>query len=332
MLVTALDFNLPKEGETKVVVYIPEGIHNIRPNVNGKPKDITVRMEAKDGEAVAAAFQEAMEKRLADNVRPTFDFDHKDTGPASALPKRFFYEKGKGLMAEVEWTGAGRKAIKAKNYSYLSPTFLLGDDGVPAGIPERGPLGALVNEPAFRDIPRIAASQAPEPETKPAMSKLIFAALSINASADTAEADAVAAIEKLKSDHASVKASLTSTEKERDELKAKVEAAAKTRADDLIKAAIADGRIAPKDEDTQKQFREKIEAGDTFAEEMLSKLPKTHDGIEEDVVKAGADKGKSMEARVEAAQVKARAQLGENASFAQVWEVAASIDPKAFEG
>lgn len=293
MLVTALDLTLPEEGQTASIVYIPEGKHTITPCVDGKPKQVTIKMEAGSGESIAASFQSALEKRLSANVRPTFDFDHKDVGPASALPKRFYYSPGQGLMAEVEWTGAGRRAIESKDYSYFSPTFLMDEGGVPAGIPERGPLGALVNEPAFRDIPRIAAAQAkpdqPEPN-EPAMSKLIFAALAINASAADAEADAVRAIEKLQSDHQSVKASLGKVEKERDELKAKVEAANKTRAESLVKAAVDDGRILPKDDETQSKFRERIEAGDTFAEDILSKLPKLNPDITTSQVQASGEK------------------------------------------
>lgn len=332
MLITALDRTPSINGEPKSIVYIPEGIHTIRPTVGGSPETITVKMEPEQGEKVAAAFQGKLDSMLTQNVRPFLDFDHKE-GPASGLPKRFHYEKGKGLMLEVEWTGKGRKAIEGKDYSYFSPTFYKGDDGVPSGIPERGPLGSLVNSPAFRDIPRIAAADARDQHEnqEKTMSKLIFAALAINASADNAEADAVKAIEKLKTDHASVKASLTSAEQERDELKAKVEAANKSRAESLVKAAVADGRIAPKDEDKQAKFLDKIEAGDTFAEEILAQLPKSFDGIDQDVITAGADKPANTGNRIEAAQAKARAELGSSADFQLVWARAAEIDPKAFE-
>jgi phage I-like protein len=335
MLITALDRTLPNEGEPKSIVYIPEGIHTIRPTVGGSPETITVKMEPDQGEKIAAAFQAQLESMLnAGNVRATMDFDHKADGPASGLPQRFYYEKGKGLMLEVEWTGKGRKAIKGKDYSYFSPTFYKGDDGVPSGIPERGPLGSLVNSPAFRDIPRIAAADAGDAQNEPTentMSKLIFAALAINASADTAEADAVQAIDKLKTDHESVKASLASAEQERDDLKAKVEAANKSRAESLVKAAVADGRIAPKDEDKQAKFRDKIEAGDTFAEEILAQLPKAFEGIDKDIITAGADKPANAGNRIEAAQAKARGELGASADFQLVWARAAEIDPTAFE-
>jgi phage I-like protein len=332
MLITALDSTLP-DGETSSIVYIPEGDHKITPTVGGKAQTITVKMDAAKGESIAASFQGQLDKILAGNVRPFIDFDHKE-GPASGLPKRFSYEKGKGLMLEVEWTGKGRKAIQGKDYSYFSPTFYKGDDGVPSGIPERGPLGSLVNSPAFRDIPRIAAADAGDAQNEPTentMSKLIFAALAINASADTAEADAVQAIDKLKTDHESVKASLASAEQERDTLKEKVEAANKSRAESLVKAAVADGRIAPKDEDKQTKFRDKIEAGDTFAEEILAQLPKAFEGIDKDIITAGADKPANAGNRIEAAQAKARGELGASADFQLVWARAAEIDPTAFE-
>ena len=262
------------------------------------------------------------------------DFDHKADGPASGLPQRFYYEEGKGLMLEVEWTGKGRKAIKGKDYSYFSPTFYKGNDGVPSGIPERGPLGSLVNSPAFRDIPRIAAADAGAP-TKPAenntMSKLIYAALKVDASHADAESIAAKKIEAMSSENSTIKASLASAEKERDDLKAKVEAANKERAESLVKAAVADGRIAPKDEDKQTKFRDKIEAGDTFAEEILAQLPKAFDGIDKDIITAGADKPTNASNRIEAAQAKARGELGASADFQLVWARAAEIDPTAFE-
>jgi len=331
MLICALDYSLPEKGEFASIVYIPEGVHTITPSVNGKPKNVEVKMEAYMGEKIASMFQRDLEKRLSANVRPVFDFDHNDKGPASALPKSFYYVEGEGLMAELEWTGAGRKAIESKDYSYFSPTFLLGRNGVPAGLPKRGPLGALVNEPAFREIPRIAASdkEAEKTDTKK-MSDLILAALSIEPDTETAEAAAVAAIEALKNDAETAKASLAEITEERDELAAKAAEANKSRAESLVKAAVSEGRIAPKDEDTKAKFVEKIEAGDTFAEEILSKLPKIHAGLEDSIVKTGGEKTGSSEVRIEAAMAKASDQVGENASFDVKWELAAQIDPEAF--
>jgi hypothetical protein len=300
-LITAFASALPAEGIPDEIVYLPEGEHQLTPWVDGKPKPITVKVPAARGTQIAASLQTALERRQQANVRPWFDFEHK-AGVASALPKSFRYEPGKGVMAAVEWTGAGRAAIEGKDFSYFSPVFFLGDDGVPDGLPERGPLGALVNEPAFREIPRIAASDAAGTtesiEEPPAMSKLIFAALAISAAAENAETEAVKAIEKLKVDAADAKSEAARLKSENEALTKKVEAAdaaaataRKERADTLVKAAVADGRIAPKDTDKQDKFRAKIEAGDTFAEEILAQLPKQHAGLDKPVITAGADKG-----------------------------------------
>ena len=156
----ALSIDVPATGTVpSEIVFIPEGEHRIRPSVNGKAEDVTVKLPPERGAAVAASLQAALDRRQRSNVRPWFDFEHK-AGAASALPTSFRYEPGKGIIAAVEWTEAGRKAVQGKDFSYFSPVFYLAADGTPEDLPERGPLGALVNEPAFREIPRIAAADA----------------------------------------------------------------------------------------------------------------------------------------------------------------------------
>ncbi len=151
---------IPIEGGPPAeIVYIPEGQHRITPTVNGKAAQITVRVDASRGPEIAAKLQGDLDRRKASNVRPWIDFGHKE-GEASALPQSFHYEPGRGIVLRLEWTHAGRRAVEGKDFSYFSPVFFLGDDGTPAGLPERGPIGALVNEPAFREIPRIAATDA----------------------------------------------------------------------------------------------------------------------------------------------------------------------------
>jgi len=277
------DSGVPSE-----IVYLPEGEHNITPTVNGKAQRIMVRVPADKGADIAAKLQAALAIRQKQNVRPWFDFEHK-SGKASAIPTAFRYEEGKGVMASIEWTGAGKAAIEGKDFSYLSPTFLIDDSGLPSGLPARGPLAALVNEPAFREIPRIAASDTFSKVTdhSKTMSNLILASLAINPAADNAEADAIKSIEVLKVQAADA-SRLT---KENAALAAKVEAAEavvvelrKNRAADIIKAAVNDGRILPKDTELQDKFRAKIEAGDTFAEDILAGMAKIHDGLEKPIV------------------------------------------------
>lgn len=141
------------------ILFLPEGEHEITPTVDGKPKTIRVKVPAARGQEITARLQAALAERLAGQVRPHLAFQHQ-TGAASGIPKSFRYEPGKGVMCAVEWSGAGAAAIRNKDFSYFSPVFLIGDDGTPDSLPEKGELGSLVNEPAFRNIGLIAASDA----------------------------------------------------------------------------------------------------------------------------------------------------------------------------
>jgi hypothetical protein len=318
-------------GVPSEIVYLPEGDHDITPSVNGKAQRIKVRVPADQGAQIAAALQSALADRQKNNVRPWFDFEHK-AGKASAIPTGFRYEPGKGIMAAIEWTGAGKSAIEGRDFSYLSPTFLINDDGIPSGLPEKGPLAALVNEPAFREIPRIAAKDADTLTKEPTtMSKLIFAALAINAAADNAEAEAVQAIDRLKIEAKEAADKLATVEAENKQL---VEAAEKATADrhaSLVEAAVTAGKIAPKDEETKTQSLDLLQANEALGIKFLDSLPVKFAAFEKPLVTAGDEKGKGDSAtRIEAAQAKARQELGANAGFQLVWARATEIDPEAF--
>lgn len=283
-LISALASAIPTGDAPREIVYLPEGRHDITPRVNGVARKITVIVPPEKGEAIAASLQSSLDERSAQNVRPWFDFEHKH-GAASAIPSGFRYEPGKGIMAAVEWTDGGRRAVEGRDFSYFSPEFLIDGQGLPCGLPERGPLGGLVNEPAFRDIPRIAAMQADESKT---YMKQLYTKLGIDPDGEQAEAQALAKIEELQEQ-------VTKLTAERDELKSKlveVEAMQQQdrvkRADDLIAAAKADGRIAPKDEATAGRYHERIAAGDAFAEEVLRSLPKGTDLSRSVVVQAAS--------------------------------------------
>jgi Mu-like prophage I protein len=140
------------DGLPTTIQYMPAGRSTITPNVNGKPKEITVNVTP----TTAAALQGDLARLLSGNVRPFVDFDHAG-GKAAALPKRFFWKDGEGVMLELDWTGAGKNAIGGRDYSYLSPTFMLSNDGDAINLPSTGAIASLVNNPAFRTIRRISA-------------------------------------------------------------------------------------------------------------------------------------------------------------------------------
>ena len=292
MIVTALDSKITEDNGLAQIVYIPEGVHNITPSVDGVAKNVTVNMTAENGQGIADVMQASLTDRLEQNVRPYFDFDHNDTGPAAALPKRFYYEEGKGLMMELEWTGSGKQAIDARDYSYFSPTFHLGDDGLPVGLPSTGPAGSLVNEPAFRNIPRIAAAFADQPNKKTIpMSELITCGLLTEAEGGSVEL-ATKRVEALKVEAAKVEAlqsSLDASNEKLEAAEAKLQESKEASAASVIEAAIADGRIAAKDEVTQDFWKQQVVANGDSAIAALNAVPKIGGDITEAKVKASAE-------------------------------------------
>lgn len=253
------------------IVFLPEGRHRINASVAGKPKTVEVEVDSR----IAASFADDLKKRLENNVRPFAGFDHQN-GPASFIPQEFRYEEGVGLVLDVEWTEAGRKAIEGRDYSYFSPTFLLSPDGIPTGLANRGEIGSLVNDPAFEEIPRIAASyqeqttmiehlielglveEGQDPETaleaaKEKLASLREAAVVIekeDKKEESVEIDAER-VAKLEED---LKAMRDENEKLKAGMKEKAEASAQSAIDEAVKA----GRIAPQDEATKSFWKSSI--------------------------------------------------------------------------
>lgn len=257
--------------EAGSIVFLPEGTHTITASVGGKPKTLTVTVD----ERVLAGFAEDLAKRMESNVRPFAGFDHKP-GAASFIPQGFRYEAGVGLMLDVDWTSAGRAAIEGRDYSYFSPTFLVSKDGIPTGLTGRGEIGSLVNDPAFEEIPRIAASHQPH---EILMEHLIELGLvEASCAPDQALETAKAALASLRESAAQVETveaanvAKKSAEDELDDMKKRydeLEAANKSLKDELamkasasadaaIDEAIKAGRIAPQDEATKSFWRSSI--------------------------------------------------------------------------
>lgn len=141
------------------IVFIPEGSHTITPSVNGQAKTITVNLPRSKGAQIAAQLNSVLARRLGENVRPHIGFDHQN-GAAAAIPSGLVYRDGVGIVLQLDWTGKGRSAVEGRDYSYFSPAFLVDANNEPVGLPDKGEIGSLVNNPAFRNIPRIAASDA----------------------------------------------------------------------------------------------------------------------------------------------------------------------------
>lgn len=313
-LCTALDAD--SNGSLGSLVYIPEGEHTLTPLVDGKPKTIKLSLLPDEGVAIAHRLDQALKERLSANVRPFFDFDHKETGPASALPKRFYYVEGEGVRCEVEWTGSGKRAIESNDYSYFSPTFLLGQGNQIAGLPPSGAIGALVNEPAFRSMPRVAAKLSTDPNmTNP----LVTCGLLTDEEAEQDNAVSLAQT-KVKELIAQIK-----------ELAQKLEDSTKKSAELEVQKAMDAGKIACKDKESAAFWTDSIIAKGESAIKALNALPE-HYAVQDPVIAAGAQQEfRRIEARMDAAESKARAELGASASYYQIFERAQHIDPLAYQ-
>jgi len=249
------------------IVYLPEGKHRISATVGGKPKIVDVEIDSRIG----ASFAEDLTKRLEKNIRPFAGFDH-ESGPASFIPIEFRYEEGVGLMLDVEWTEAGRKAIEGRDYSYFSPTFLVSSNGIPTGLAPRGEIGSLVNDPAFEEIPRIAAAYNPttmidqlielglidesqDPESAMEVAKLNLANLRESASVGNADEEKIV---ESNMHYAKLEAELASAMDENKKLKEGMAEKAMASAEIAIDEAVKAGRIAPQDDASKAFWRSSI--------------------------------------------------------------------------
>ena len=86
--------------------------------------------------------------------RPGLD---RDTQSAGWFHK-FFVDPIKGLFAKLKLTKTGRELIENREYRFLSPTFVLGDDGKPVDMTSV----SLTNTPAMAMEPIL--NQEPKEE------------------------------------------------------------------------------------------------------------------------------------------------------------------------
>jgi len=305
-------FTQSLDSEKGTIVFMPEGHHQITASVDGKPKSVELTIDSR----ILASFAEDLDKRKESNVRPFAGFDHK-AGAASFIPLEFRYEDGVGLMLDVEWTNAGREAVEGKDYSYFSPSFLV-KEGIPFGLPKRGEIGSLVNDPAFEDIPRIAASNI-QPQSE--MENLVTLGL---CSPDTKEEDAMveakANLDEIKTELAETKsqvqamsqdkeaveteqataedqlAELKATHKKLEEdhekVTAKLADTAESAADSAVEEAVSAGRIAPKDE-ASKEFWKKTIMDNPEAAKVLASQP-SNSVVDGKTIIAGRSEGREM--------------------------------------
>ena len=194
------------------IEWMPAGVHSIFCSCDDEPAEMRIEVTSD----LAAQLNEQLQaaRALADSgkaSRPYIDFDHA-RGEAAAIPTEFFWQDG--IRLRVEWTAAGAAAVSGRVYSYFSPEFFADKSGKVTAIPAVGPIGALVNTPAFQEIERIAASLT-------ARKNMIEIAKALGLPETATEAEILAKIAELSgaassatTEAANLKAALAAKEKE----------------------------------------------------------------------------------------------------------------------
>lgn len=245
---------IPTDGETFTppgsVEFFPPGKHTIVAEKNGKPFQATLTVDESTVERLNNILLPALEAAKAGAAsRPFIDFDH-DAKEAAAIPVRFFWDNG--VRLEIEWTAAGKASLAGRNHSYFSPTFYLDAKGHVSGIPAIGPIGGLVNTPAFQTIERLAASNLNHKFTMEEIDKVkasLAQATSYNQEIKAQLKEQSETVEKLKADKAALEASLQDAESKLSTAESQIEAARKSAIEKTVDEAIQAGRAAKEGKD-----------------------------------------------------------------------------------
>ena len=141
-------------------MWMPGGTHQVscgevQADGTVKPVKELVSVGAADGARLNAQLQELAKA----NARPFLDYDHAG-GEASGWPVEIAWQEADidlpaGIYVRVEWASRGADLIAGKGYRYFSPEWVMDKEGK-VQLPQSGPLGGLVNNPAFREMRRIA--------------------------------------------------------------------------------------------------------------------------------------------------------------------------------
>ena len=343
ILTSAVAIDLPASQQApEWIVYLPAGKNTIHAKMNGKPAALEVIVD----EDTATALRADLAARRKSTVMPFIDFDHEGKR-ASGWPTEFKWDAGRGVLLRACWTPGGKSAVANKDHNYFSPEFAY-DPATKRvlGLLATGPIGGLVNDPAFRGIGAIMARHesppaSPETETKPlntpnmkheAIVKCMVDSgilTDAEAAADNAPALLTERLNALKAAKATA-AQATDQSSTITALRAELAEVKEKEATAAITAAVADGRILAKDTDTQAFWKSAILADPVKAQAALAKVqPVT---VPADSQLPGAEKPGSVTAKAELTQeqsaaVSARAQqimASNKVAFPVAWSQAES--------
>lgn len=146
------------------IQWMPPGRHTITPFVNGKPRQLTITVDATLAAKFATRLREMWSRAEAgQGDEPYFDFNHQEAGGASGHPLEFYWAgedpRAGGIRARMkDWTAAGEGALKGRTFRRFSPAWLTHPEtGEPVDIDVN--LGGLVNRAAFQTIQPVVAQR-----------------------------------------------------------------------------------------------------------------------------------------------------------------------------
>lgn len=136
----------PVQSEITLFPLCPSGpVQRISPQ-DGKPRHVVVDQDAFD--LLAAHVRNI-------TVPMWLDFDHEAKASAGRL-LGIRWDDTLGIVGAVEWSYAGELAVRGGSHRFISPTFLHDPETLrPYAFDKRGICGALVNSPAFQQMPAL---------------------------------------------------------------------------------------------------------------------------------------------------------------------------------
>jgi len=269
------------------ILYLPAGKSTIDASLNGEPARLKVTVTA----ATAAKLQADLMARREGTILPFIDFDHEGKR-ASGWPTQFSWHEGKGVMLFAGWTPGGRAAVEAKEHNYFSPQFAY-DPATETvlGLLPTGPIGGLVNDPAFRTMAALTAKktlpddlanpenqpQTPDPMNPELMKTLVASGLLTEAesTADNAAELLATRLAELQKPAEPAAECAAEAMQELEALKAKCALRDKDDAEKAVTAAVTAGRIAPKDTATQEWWKTTIIRDGAAAVQAMNSLALT---------------------------------------------------------
>ena len=288
----ALAFEIELDGQAGVGVSAPSCMRVIPDGqfqaMDGRPGSLPGAATHWVLNADAAA--DVISRFMAAGLKVVVDYEHQTMktaenglpAPAACWITALTYEPSTpanggrgGLMATIEWTGAGRAYVEAQQYRYVSPVFLFDQD---TGVVQALHSVALTNKPALNVLGEIAAlaalsydtdflrrlpgsgSTTNEENTMDKTKVLVALGLAPDTGDDTALTALTATVQKastLEAQVATLKASQFDPAKHipleehkalASELTALKNNQAKTEHEQLLTAALSDARILPANE------------------------------------------------------------------------------------